>query len=183
MAERKMVAGLFISADGVAGAPEQWTFEHMTAEAGAVIEKMITDADTMVLGRKTYHEFAGYWATQTGAMADALNGMRKLVASRTLAAADWNNSEVLDGDLVERLAALKSTPGRNINISGSISIVRAMLAAGLLDDLHLMVFPVVLGGGTRLFPEEGKRIQMSLIDSQRFDSGVVHLHYRIGGAR
>ncbi|WP_165945684.1 dihydrofolate reductase family protein [Micromonospora sp. KC606] len=84
---------------------------------------------------------------------------------------------------MEGLAALKNTPGRNINISGSISVVQAVLAAGLLDDLHLMVFPVVLGGGTRLFPEEGKRVAMSLAGCQRFDTGVVNLHYQIGGAR
>ncbi|MBM7494054.1 dihydrofolate reductase [Micromonospora luteifusca] len=183
MTKRKIVAGLFISADGMVGAPEQWTFEHMTDEAGATIEKLITDADVMLLGRKTYEEFAGYWVTKTGPMADTLNGMRKLVASRTLGATEWNNSEILDGDLVAYLTELKNTPGRNINISGSISVVRTLLTAGLLNDLHLMVFPVVLGNGTRLFPDEGKHVDMSLAGSRTFDSGVVHLHYLIGGVR
>lgn len=181
MTYRKIVAGLFISTDGVVGTPEQWTFQHMTDDAGAAIAGMIADADTLVLGRRTYEEFAGYWATQSGPMAEALNGIRKLVASTTMAAAGWSNSEILDGDLVQRLAALKDAPGRNINISGSISVVQTLLQAGLIDDLHLMVFPIVLGGGTRLFPEQGKRVDMTLEHSRIYDTGVVHLHYRIGG--
>ncbi|MFI5484197.1 MULTISPECIES: dihydrofolate reductase family protein [Micromonospora] len=181
MTYRKIVAGLFISADGVVSAPEQWTFQHMTEQATAAIGAMIADADTLLLGRRTYQEFAGYWATQTGPMADALNGIRKLVATTTLTAADWTNSELLDGDLVRRVTELKAAPGRTINISGSVSVVQTLFEAGLIDDLHLMMFPVVLGGGTRLFPADGKRVAMHLEDATTFDSGVVHLHYRIGG--
>ncbi|MET8907903.1 dihydrofolate reductase family protein [Micromonospora sp. NPDC004551] len=175
------MAGLFMSADGVVGSPEQWTFQHMTQEAGAAIGGMIAEADTMLLGRRTYQEFARYWATQAGPMAEAMNGIRKLVASRTLTEADWANSEILDGDLVQSLTELKETPGGNINVSGSISIVRALLQAGLIDDLHLMTFPIVLGDGARLFPEQGKRIDMTLENSTTFGTGLVHLHYRIGG--
>ncbi|CAM3762700.1 dihydrofolate reductase family protein [Kibdelosporangium persicum] len=183
MTNRRIVAGLFISADGVVGAPEQWTFQHMTEEAGAVITGLIAEADTLLLGRATYEEFAAHWASQTGPMADAFNGMRKLVASTTLTAADWNNSEILTGDLAARLTELKNTPGRNINISGSICVVRTLLAAGLLDDLHLMVFPIVLGTGTRLFPDEGKRVDLALAGTRTFDTGVVHLHYQTGATR
>ncbi|MFI7243009.1 dihydrofolate reductase family protein [Streptomyces qinglanensis] len=179
MTHRRIVTGLFISADGVVGTPEQWTFPHMTEEVGEVIGGLIAGADTMLLGRTTYEEFAAHWSQQTGPMADAFNGMRKLVASQTLTTAGWENSEILDGDLVQRLTELKSTPGRNINTSGSISVVRTLLAAGLLDDLHLMVFPLVLGTGTRLFPDEGKRVEMTLAGTRTFDSGVVHLHYRV----
>lgn len=181
MTNRRIVAGLFISVDGVVGAPEQWTFQHMSDQATAAIGGLIADADTMVLGRRTYEEFADYWATQTGSMAEAMNGIRKIVASTTLTAAGWANSEILDGDLVQRLSELKQIPGRNINTSGSISVVQTLLAAGLLDDLHLMVFPVVLGEGTRLFPTHGKRVDMTLHAATTFDTGVAHLHYRIGG--
>lgn len=181
MTHRKIVAGLFISADGVVGSPEQWTFQHMDDQASAAIGGLIADADTMLLGRRTYEEFAGYWASQTGPMADAMNGIRKIVASTTLTAPDWANSEVLDGDLVRRLTELRQLPGRNINISGSIRVVRTLLEAGLIDDLHLMVFPVALGEGMRLFPEQGKRIDMTLEGATTFRTGVVHLHYRIGG--
>jgi dihydrofolate reductase len=83
--------------------------------------------------------------------------------------------------LVRRLTELKQMPGRNINTSGSICVVRTLLEAGLIDDLHLMVFPVALGGGMRLFPEQGKRIDMTIEDATTFCTGVVHLHYRIGG--
>ncbi|MEU4423634.1 dihydrofolate reductase family protein [Actinoplanes sp. NPDC024001] len=100
MTNRKIVAGLFISADGVVGTPEQWTFEHMTDGAGAVIGGLIAEADTMLLGRRTFEEFAGYWSTQAGPMAEAMNGIRKLVASRTLTTAGWSNSEVLDTGLI-----------------------------------------------------------------------------------
>lgn len=178
MTNRKIVSGLFISLDGVVGAPEQWTFNHMTPDAGAAISGMISEADTMLLGRRTYDEFAAYWSTQTGPQADALNGIRKLVASTTMTVADWDNSEILDGDLIESLTALKKTHGRNINTSGSISIVRALLTAGLLDDLHLFVFPVVLGGGQRLFPDNGKHIDLALAATRTFTGGVTHLHYR-----
>ncbi|MGW4502442.1 dihydrofolate reductase family protein [Micromonospora sp. NPDC004336] len=181
MTHRKIVAGLFISADGVVGSPEQWTFAHMDEQATAAVGGLVADADTLLLGRRTYEEFAGYWASQTGPMADAMNGIRKIVASTTLTAPDWANSEVLDGDLVRRLAELKRQPGRNINISGSIRVVRTLLEAGLIDDLHLMVFPVALGEGVRLFPEQGKRIDMTLEGATTFRAGVVHLHYRIGG--
>lgn len=177
MADRKIVSGLFISLDGVVGAPEQWTFDHMTPEAGEVIFGMIDDADTMLLGRNTYEEFAGYWSTQTGPRAEAMNGIRKLVASTTMTAADWDNSEVIDGDLIERLIEVKNTPGKNINTSGSISVVRALLEAGLLDDLHLFVFPVVLGDGQRLFADSAKRTDLALAGARAFDSGIVHLHY------
>lgn len=180
VSNRKIVSGLFISLDGVVGAPERWTFDHMTPEAGESIFGMIAEADTMLFGRRTYEEFAGYWSTQTGPEAEALNGIRKLVASTSLGTADWNNSEILDGDLVEALTALKATPGKNINTSGSISVVRALLDAGLIDDLHLMVFPVVLGEGQRLFPESGKRIDLALAASRTFDTGLVHLHYTAG---
>ncbi|MGF6889430.1 dihydrofolate reductase [Nocardia sp. GAS34] len=179
MTQRRIVAGLFISADGVVGAPEQWTFPNMNDETIEAVGGMLAEADTLLLGRRTYEEFAGHWQTQSGPMAETFNGIRKLVASTTLAAAEWANSEVIDDDLAERLTELKSLPGRNINVSGSISIVRTLLAAGLIDDLDLMVFPVVLGTGTRLFPEQGKRVDMTLQHSTTFDTGVVRLHYRV----
>ncbi|MFB7248261.1 dihydrofolate reductase family protein [Streptomyces populi] len=146
------------------------------------IEGFVSGEPFRQVGRTTYEEFAGYWSQQTGPMADAFNGMRKPVASQTLTAAEWNNSEIVDGDLIERLSTLKNTPGRNINTSGSISVVRALLEAGLLDDLHLMLFPIVLGTGTRLFLEHGKRVDMTLAGTHTFGSGVVHLHYRLGAA-
>ncbi|MEV5571675.1 dihydrofolate reductase family protein [Spirillospora sp. NPDC052269] len=176
-AERKIVAGLFISLDGVVEAPESWHFPYMDEEMGAAVGQMHAEADTLLLGRVTYEAFASVWPHQTGPLAEAINGIRKLVVSTTLHEPGWNNAAVIDRDVTAVLKDLKQQAGKNINLSGSISLTRALLEAGLLDELRLLVHPIVLGGGQRLFPDGTARTPLTLTRSATFASGVLDLTY------
>jgi dihydrofolate reductase len=178
---RKLVAGLFVSLDGVTEAPEEWTGPYFSPEIGQEIGSVMAQGDTMLLGRKTYETFAASFAGQTGGMADAMNQTPKLVASKTLTEATWQNSTLIQGDLGQELSRLKAQDGKNINISGSITLVRSLLHAGLLDELRLQLFPVVVGSGARLFEGYGGRLGLTLAESQTFPTGVVNLIYRPAG--
>ncbi|WP_406088462.1 dihydrofolate reductase family protein [Kitasatospora purpeofusca] len=177
-AQRRIVTGLFISLDGVVEAPETWHFPYMNDEMGAAIGQMYAEADTLLLGRRTYESFAAVWPHQEGEMADAINGIRKLVASTTLTGADWNNSEIIEGDVVAAVKELKEQPGGTINLTGSISLTRALLAAGLVDELRLLVHPIVRGSGLRLFAEGSDQVPLRLTRSATFSTGVLDLSYR-----
>ncbi|MYS86008.1 dihydrofolate reductase family protein [Embleya scabrispora] len=180
---RKITAGLFISLDGVVEAPDQWHFPYFDDEMGAAVGAMFDTADTVLLGRKTYDSFAGAWPEREAAggedagFAKALGDVRKIVVSRRQLAFTWRNSEQLDGDLVAAVTALKSGPGADITVSGSISVVRRLLAAGLLDELHLLVHPIAVRTGMRLFDEGETSIPLRLISSEAFRTGVLHLVY------
>ncbi|WP_067966363.1 dihydrofolate reductase family protein [Nocardiopsis trehalosi] len=176
--ERKIVAGLFTSLDGVVEAPETWHFPYMDEEMGAAVGQMHAEADTLLMGRVTYEAFASVWPHQTGPLADAINGIRKLVASSTLSEAGWNNAAVIDGDVIAAVKELKRQPGKNVSLSGSISLTRALLEAGLLDELRLLVHPIVLGTGQRLFPEGTVRTPLALVRSATYASGVMDLTYQ-----
>ncbi|MCI3928592.1 dihydrofolate reductase family protein [Streptomyces sp. AN091965] len=177
-APRTIVTGLFISLDGVVEAPETWHFPYMNDEMGAAVGEMYAGADTLLLGRKTYESFAAVWPQQSGEMADAINGIRKLVASTTMTSADWNNSAVIEGDVVTAVKELKQQPGGNITLTGSIGLTRTLIAAGLVDELRLLVHPIVLGTGTRLFPEGSERVPLRLTRSTTFSTGVLDLSYQ-----
>ncbi|MFD7498139.1 dihydrofolate reductase family protein [Streptomyces sp. NPDC059832] len=179
-AARKAVAGLFVSPGGVVEAPEAWHFPYMNDEMGAAVGQMHAEADTMVMGRVTYEAFAGVWPQRTGPMADAINGIRKLVASTTLQEPGWNNATVIDGDVIAAVKDLKQQPGRNINLSGSIGLTRALLEAGQLDELRLLVHPIVLGAGQRLFPDGTRQVPFALVRSATFSTGVLDLTYQPG---
>ncbi|ACZ87126.1 dihydrofolate reductase family protein [Streptosporangium roseum] len=175
---RKIIAGLFMSLDGVVEAPEKWHFPYLNEEMGAAVGSMQAQADTLLLGRVTYESFASVWPHQTGEMADRLNGIRKLVVSATLEKAEWTNSTVIGGNVVEELTRLKRQPGKDISVSGSITLTRALLHAGLIDDLHLLVHPIILGAGQRLFEDGTEQRKLVLADSATFGTGVVHLTYQ-----
>ena len=174
---RKIVAGLFMSLDGVVDAPETWTGPYFNNEIGQEIGAVMAGGDTMLLGRKTYQTFAASFAGQTGGMADQMNDTPKLVVSATLDTADWQNSTLITGDVVGELGRLKQQPGKNINISGSITLIRSLLRDGLLDELRLQLFPVVVGSGMRLFDNAGQQVSLKLADSRPFSTGVVNLVY------
>src|SRR5687768_10530229 len=142
---RKIVAGLFITLDGVVESPEQWHFPYADAEMNAIIGSQAAASDTMVFGRRTWEAFAEYWPHQgdENPMAAVLNAVPKLVASTTLGSADaWANSSIISGDVAAVLARLKETDGKDISITGSGSLVRALLEAGVLDELRLLVHPI-----------------------------------------
>ncbi|MGW2292345.1 dihydrofolate reductase family protein [Streptomyces phaeochromogenes] len=180
---RKITAGLFISLDGVVEAPDQWHFPYFNDEMGAAVGATFGTADTMLFGRTTYDSFAGAWPEREAAggedagFAKQLGDVRKIVASRQKLAFTWRNSEQLEGDLVETVTALKNEEGGDIALSGSVSVVRQLLAAGLLDELHLLVHPIAVRKGMRLFEEGDSSIPLKLISSQTFRTGVVSLVY------
>ncbi|MFI6299196.1 dihydrofolate reductase family protein [Nonomuraea sp. NPDC050790] len=177
---RKIVAGLFVSLDGVVESPEKWHFPYVNDEMTTAVMAQQAGSDTLLLGRATYEAFASTWPHRSDPMADHLNNVAKLVVSTTLRAADWNNSTLIGGDAVEELRRIKAGPGGNIGMTGSVTLTRALLAAGLVDDLHLYVHPIVLGTGTRLFDASTGRLPLELAGSATFTTGVVHLHYRQG---
>ena len=181
---RKVIAGLFISLDGVVEAPDQWHFPYFNDEMGAAVDATLGSVDTVLLGRETYDSFAGAWPAREAAgeedapMAKALGDARKIVVSNQPLEFTWRNSEQLKGDLVEVVAALKEEPGdSNIGMSGSVSVVRQLLAAGLLDELHLLVHPIAVRKGMRLFDEGEPPIPLTLIKSETFKTGVLNLVY------
>ena len=181
---RKITAGLFVSLDGVVEDPQDWHFPYFNDEMGASVDATLGAADTVLLGRKTYDSFAGAWPAreaagdEDAAFAKALGDARKIVVSNQQLSFTWRNSEQLEGDLVEAVAALKNEPGdSSIAISGSVSVVRQLLAAGLLDELHLLVHPIAVRKGLRLFDEGESSIPLTLISSESFKTGVLNLVY------
>ena len=175
---RKIVSGLSISLDGVIEDADQWMGPWFNPQLGQAIGSMIAAQDAMLLGRVTYDGFAAYWPHQTGDMADAMNGTAKYVVSGTLTSADWQNSTLIPAAAAfAKIAELKQQQGQNIGITGSGTLVSSLLREGLLDELHLFIFPVVLGSGTRLFAMPGDKLPLRLIDSATFETGVVHLTY------
>ena len=181
---RRIVANLFISLDGVVEEPGDWHFPYFNDEMGAAVDAVLGSADTMLLGRKTYDDHAGAWPEreaeggEDAEFAKLLGDARKIVVSRQQLELTWRNSEQLHGDLVEAVTALKSEPGDgNIAISGSISVVRQLLAAGLLDELRLLVHPIAVRRGMRLFDEGEPPIPLKLLSSEAFTTGVLSLVY------
>ena len=178
---RKIVAGLFISLDGVYEAPDQWHFPYFNDQMGEAVDAQMKAADTMLLGRVTYEEFAGFWPQQSSDeidIADYMNNTPKLVVSSTLDNLEWQNSTLITGNnVVEELTRLKQQPGKNISITGSGTLARSLLNAGLLDELHLLVHPIVVGHGKRLFTDESDQKGLKLVESTIFDNGVLYLTY------
>jgi dihydrofolate reductase len=180
---KKITAGLFISLDGVVEAPDQWHFPYFNEEMGAAFGATLGAADTVIFGRKTYDSFAAAWPEREAAggedagFAKALGDARKIVVSNQKLEFTWRNSEQLEGDLVDVVTALKNEPGGNIALSGSVSVVRQLLAAGLADELHLLVHPIAVRQGMRLFDEGESPIPLRLISSETFETGVLNLVY------
>jgi len=177
---RKIAAGLFVSVDGVVEAPDAWTGPYFSPELGQLIESMMDDGDTLLLGRVTYQGFAAAFGGQSGGMADRMNNFPKVVVSTTLDRAEWQNSTLISGNVAEEITKLKQQPGRNINMSGSGTLAGWLLRQGLLDQLDLLQFPVAVGHGKRLFEDDGGPVGLELAGSQTFSTGVVHLTYRGG---
>ena len=175
---RQIVAGLFVSVDGVVESPEEWTGPYFSDEIGQAIGALISAGDTLLLGRRTYQTFAASFAGETGGMADQMNAISKFVVSSTLDKAEWQNTTLLNEDIAKKIAELKELPGQNINVSGSATLVGWLLDEGLLDELDLLVFPCVVGSGKRLFESGGTRVELKLASSDAFSTGVVHLNYR-----
>ncbi|MDQ2787297.1 MAG: dihydrofolate reductase family protein [Chloroflexota bacterium] len=177
---QKIVAGLFISLDGVVEAPDTWQFPYFNDEMGAAVAAQMDAADTMLLGRRTYEEFARFWPNQSNddPFAARMNNTPKVVVSTTLEAVTWQNSTLIRDNAVESLMQLKQQTGKQIGMTGSATLVRWLLRERLLDELWLLVHPIVIGSGKRLFPDGCERTPLKLASSQTFSTGVLSLVYQ-----
>jgi dihydrofolate reductase len=182
---RKITAGLFVSLDGVVESPERWQLPYFNDEMGEAVGAAMAATDAMLLGRVTYQEFASYWpgvSAEDQPFADHMNNTPKYVVSRTLEGPlEWSNSTLIKGNVAEEITTLKQQPGKNIGITGSATLVQSLLREDLLDELGLMIHPVVVGTGRRLFEEGGGLKALELVDSKTFSTGVVSLTYRPAG--
>lgn len=176
---RKVVAGLFITLDGVVEAPYKWQ-EQFDEEMGEAMMEQLSSQDTVLLGRMTYQEWAPYWPTATDEpFASFINSTPKYVFSTTLDnVEEWQNSTLIKGDLAQEIAKLKQLPGKNIGTAGSPSLVYSLLEQGLLDELILLVHPVVAGSSKRLFKDEGDLKRLNLLSSKTSRTGTVILTYQ-----
>ena len=177
---RKVSAGLFSSIDGVVESPDQWQ-PAFDEEMGATLSRMLEEQDAVLLGRVTFTEWAGYWPTATDEpFAGWINRTPKYVASSTLDSVDqWSNSTLIKGPVADFVADLRQRDGGTIGVGGSPTLVRSLLDQGLLDELTLMISPVVAGGGRRrLFPQDAPPARFELVQAQPTSSGALIATYR-----
>ena len=178
---RRIVAWELVSVDGVMESPEEWAFSYSNNEMEEANASGMAASDGLLPGRMTYEHLAAFWPNQPGGtpMVDNINSVRKHVVSETLEEPlEWINSTLIKGNVAEAVVKLKRQPGKDITILGSGALVRSLLRDGLLDELRLMVHPVVMGCGKRLFEDGGDRKGLELVDSTTFGTGVVSLTYR-----
>jgi dihydrofolate reductase len=185
---RRIVVTEFISLDGVVEDPGGsegtkhggWTFRFNDPEGMKYKLEETLSHDAMLLGRVTYEGFAQAWPERTDEVgfADKINSMKKYVVSSTLQDAGWTNSEVLGPDLRAEVERIKAEPGNDILVAGSVRLVQGLLALDLVDELRLMMFPIVLGSGKRLFAQSDDAITLKLASAQPLGSGTVILTYQ-----
>jgi dihydrofolate reductase len=182
----RIVVTEFVSLDGVMEAPggedfkyKAWTFEFDRGEDGNQFKLDETlEAEALLLGRVTYEGFAAAWPSRDDEFADKFNTMPKYVVSSTLEDPEWNNSTVLKGDVVEEVTKLRQALDGDIYVHGSCQLAQALIEHDLVDELHLMVFPVVLGTGKRIFGETSDKKPLRLVDSKTVGDGVTILAYQ-----
>ena len=178
---RKITAGFFHSVDGVVEAPNLWQFDAFDDELGALLTEVMPKVDTVLMGRVGYQEWAGYWPTATadGDFADFINATPKFVASRTLKPDDltWQNATLIESDLENFVRDLKGKPGGTISAMAGMSLVRQLLLAGLMDELTLIMHPVISGRGRHLFDATTPTTRLDLVSSQQTSKGNVVLTY------
>jgi dihydrofolate reductase len=179
---RKVVASEFVSLDGVVESPDKWHFPYFNDQMGDAIGAAMAASDAMLMGRVLYEEWAAFWPKQDpeeNPVAAQMNGVQKYVVSTTLEEPlEWQNSSLIGDNVAEEISKLKEQPGKDISISGSPTLVRSLLQDGLLDELRLMVHPIVVGSGKRLFEDGGDQMALRLVDSKTFGTGVLYLTYQ-----
>jgi dihydrofolate reductase len=191
---RKVIVNEWMSLDGVVqapGAPDEdtsggfehggWHLQYFDDISQKVVVETMAEAGGFLLGRRTYENFAGYWpnaSEEEQVLAEPLNTLPKYVASTTLTEPlEWQNSMLLQGDIGEAVAALKKEEGKDLHVIGSAELVRSLIERGLVDELRLMIDPVVLGGGKRIFPDDGGLRPLRLVDSQVTTTGAILATY------
>jgi dihydrofolate reductase len=188
---RKIIAAEFVTLDGVMEAPGSgdttlpdrrgWTEPYMSAEIGERIGSQMAASDAMLLGRVTYQGFAAYWSAQPAddPFAQQMNNTTKYVVSTTLNQATWKNSTLINRNVAEELTRLKQGAGKDISIVGSARLVQSLTKLALIDEYQLLVFPVILGVGKRLFDNISDMKKLKLVESKAFDTGVLLLRYQL----
>jgi dihydrofolate reductase len=192
-AMRKLVVVEFLSLDGVMqapGGPEEdteggfshggWSMPYGDEVMGQAAAEGMAATDAQLFGRKTYEIMAAYWPHQPAedAFAQHLNSVQKYVVSTTLRQADWQKTTIIDGDVAEQVTNLKEQPGKNISVLGSGELVQTLIANDLVDEYSLTVYPIVLGGGKKLFRESDQTRKLKLVDSKPTTTGGLMLTYR-----
>lgn len=179
---RKVISGLFISLDGVVEAPNEWQFDSFDEDMMKAMGGHMAENDTALLGRVTYQEWAPYWPTSSDEpYAGYINSIPKYVFSTTLERVEWgkyDNITLVKGNVGETIARLKQQPGKNIAVNGSPTLARSLLQNDLLDELVLMIHPVIVEKGKHLFKDGGELKRMKLVDSKITRSGVAVLTYQ-----
>jgi dihydrofolate reductase len=184
---RKLIVTEFVSLDGVMEAPggeagyahSGWVAPFFSDELGAYKYEEQVGADILLLGRSTYESFYGAWPHRDGPMAEKINAMTKYVISGTLGASDWHHTTVIATDVERAVGELKASDGGPILIAGSRTLAQSLLAAGLVDEINLQVFPLLLGSGNRLYPETTDKRALRLVTSRALPNGVLLQTYAV----
>ena len=187
---RKLIVTEFVSLDGVMEAPggepghphSGWTMDYHDDEQMKYKLDETLEAESLLLGRVTYEGFAEAWPPRDGAFADKMNAMPKYVVSSTLTDPEWENTTVIGGDVPAEVAKLKEEDGGPILIAGSRTLVHSLIPTGRIDEFRLMIFPVAVGSGGRVWPDSPDKLPLELADTRRYDSGVVVNVYRRPGS-
>ena len=187
---RELIVSEFVSLDGVMEAPggepghphSGWTFDYHDDEQMKYKLDETLDAGSLLLGRVTYEGFSEALPPREGGFADKMNSMPKYVVSSTLTDPEWDNTTVIEGDVPAEVAKLKEGDGGPIVIAGSRTLVHSLIPTGLIDEYRLMIFPVLIGSGGRVWPESPHKLALELADTRKYDSGVVVNVYRRPGS-
>lgn len=177
---RKIVAGLFMTLNGVTESPEKWNGPYFNDEMGEAVGANMQRCDTLLMGRKLYDEWSQFWPAmpdESDPFAAYINNIEKVVVSTTLTDATWKNTSVINGDIAQGITALKERDGKDIAINGSATLVRSLLELGLLDELQLLIHPVVVGQGAHLFDGGPGSVALTLADAKTFTTGAQCVTY------
>ncbi len=179
---RKVIMWNLITLDGFFEGPKSWDLDWHQYVWGPDLERLsieqLKSADLLLFGRVTYEGMASYWQTATGEVATLMNGISKIVFSKTLQRADWSGTRLSSGGAEEEVARLKKEPGKDAFIFGSADLCATLMKAGLIDEYRIALVPVVLGAGKPLFKPGANKLRMTLLDTKTFPSGCVVLRYR-----
>jgi dihydrofolate reductase len=176
---RRVIVSTYVTLDGVMEAPEKWVFQFWNDELTKYAHDQLFASDALLMGRGVYEEFAASWPSRTTEFADRMNSLPKYVVSTTMEEAQWNNSTIIKENVAEEVSSLKQQPGQDILMYGSADLMHTLMQHDLVDEYRLMVFPLVVGNGKRLFGDTEETKVMELVDTKPVGpDGVLILTYR-----
>ena len=175
---RRILESTRVSLDGVIGNLQAWGMDYLDAEAQKAATTQLSRSDAMLMGRNTYQALSTAWSTREGEFAETINAIQKYVISSTLRSTDWNNSTILDGDVIAKVKELKQQDGQDLMIYGHGPLGQMLLEHGLLDEIRLSVHPIIVGTGTLFYRDACKKTELELVGSEPLPNGVIVLTYR-----